>query len=61
MGAVGVQKPPAKANSLTLAGHVAKDEDWAEFEQGWDKILASHKPSAKYMHMKEAMALRGEI
>jgi hypothetical protein len=56
----GVQKPPAKANSLTLAGHVAKDEVWAEFEQGWLEILKSHEPSPKYMHMKEAMSLRGE-
>jgi Protein of unknown function (DUF3800) len=57
----GATNPPAKANSLTLAGHVAKDGDWAEFERGWDDILSSHNPRASYLHMREAMFLKKEF
>jgi hypothetical protein len=54
-------KPPAKRNALTLAGYIAEDATWAEFETGWEKILHSFNPSCNYMHMKEAMSLRKEF
>jgi Protein of unknown function (DUF3800) len=53
-------KPPSAAHrSLTLAGYVADDGTWMELEDGWRNVLHSHVPRAEYMHMREAMFLRG--
>src|ERR1700722_11562950 len=57
----GSRKPPARCNSVTLAGYVSHDTAWAEFETDWWRILGSHTPAARYMHMQEAMHGKGEF
>jgi hypothetical protein len=57
----GSLKPPAKRPSITLSGYVANDDAWAMFELDWLRVLASNSPAPKYLHMQEAMALRGEF
>jgi len=46
---------------LTLAGMAADDSMWSEFNRGWNDILRSSNPPAAYMHMTEALTLRGEF
>lgn len=40
---------------------MAQDVVWAEFSDGWRHILRTHRPTAAYMHMNEAMSLDGEF
>lgn len=48
---------------VTLAGFAADDSMWAEFDVNWKRILADNRnrPSAAYLHMKEAAHLEGEF
>jgi hypothetical protein len=57
----GSQKPTAHRNAVTLAGYVAYDATWADFEDGWWKILRTQTPSPAYMHMQEAMQGKKEF
>jgi hypothetical protein len=52
------EPPASSARSITLAGYVASDATWGNFEDGWRKVLQSHPLKPAYMHMKEAMFLR---
>lgn len=46
---------------MTLSGVAADDATWDLIESGWQHILGNRIPKAAYMHMKEAMPLRGEF
>jgi hypothetical protein len=46
---------------LTLGGVAANDEVWANIEMDWMYYLQRHNPPASYMHMVEAIHLRGEF
>lgn len=46
---------------LTLSGIAATDETWNDIENNWNFLLHDHKPQAEYMHMIEAVPLRGEF
>lgn len=46
---------------LTISGIAGDDDVWAEVEDGWRSILQNHNPPAAYMHMVEAIPLRGEF
>lgn len=45
---------------LTLAGHVASDRFWVDFENGWQsEVLAKRLPAAPYLHMVDLVAGKG--
>lgn len=44
---------------MTIGGIAANDEVWYEIESDWLHILHSHIPRAEYIHMVEAVFLRG--
>jgi hypothetical protein len=46
---------------LTLSGVAAKDWVWADFEHGWNRILASHPLKPTHLHMNELAALRRDF
>ena len=46
---------------MTLSGIAATDEMWGEIEENWLGILRLTDPKATYMHMVEAVPLRGEF
>jgi Protein of unknown function (DUF3800) len=46
---------------LHLSGVAAIDTEWAEIEQTWRHILQAGSLKAEYMHMIEAVHLRGEF
>jgi hypothetical protein len=46
---------------LILSGIAAKDDVWLDIETDWLDILGKHAPTAKYMHMVEAIHLRKEF
>jgi Protein of unknown function (DUF3800) len=46
---------------LTLGGVATDDSLWKEIEDTWLYCLTNHKPPAAYMHMVEAVPLRGEF
>ena len=46
---------------FTLGAVAASDDVWAEIDTDWDTILKTNKPPASYMHMVEAIPLRGEF
>lgn len=46
---------------LTLSGIAATEELWSEIAQTWNYILQSGDRKASYMHMIEAVHLRGEF
>lgn len=49
------------AEFLTLSGIAGIDTLWAVIEDTWNHVLHSHNPRAEYMHMVEAVHLRGEF
>jgi len=48
---------------IGLGGYAASPEVWTPFEAEWWRVLAddSQRPACRYMHMREARALRGEF
>jgi hypothetical protein len=46
---------------FTIGAVAASDDVWADIERDWDTILKGNNPSASYMHMVEAIPLRGEF
>ena len=46
---------------LTIGGVAASDDVWGQIESDWNAMLQQHDPPAAYMHMKEAIPLRGEF
>jgi hypothetical protein len=46
---------------MTLGAVAAGDDVWSEIEQDWTGILTRHEPPATYMHLAEAVPLRGEF
>jgi hypothetical protein len=46
---------------LTIGGVAAADDVWAIVEGDWNSILSHSDPPAAYMHMIEAIPLRGEF
>ena len=47
---------------MTLAGFAADDSIWADFDNEWNRILSQsndRRPSAPYLHMREATKLKG--
>lgn len=46
---------------MTLGAVAAGDDVWSEIEQDWTCILTRHEPPAAYMHLAEAVPLRGEF
>ena len=48
----------AEAVSMTLAAILADEEVWGRFEDDWRAVLWD-RGQAPYMHMKEAMSLKG--
>jgi len=48
------------AQWMTLGAVAAGDQVWAEIEQDWTGFLLNHNPPANYMHLVEAVPLRGE-
>jgi hypothetical protein len=48
---------------IGLAGYAARPEVWDVFESKWWQILAdsASRPPCRYLHMREARALRGEF
>jgi hypothetical protein len=46
---------------LTLSGVAATDDVWKEIEATWLYTLGVGDPKAAYMHMVEAVGLRGEF
>jgi hypothetical protein len=46
---------------FTIGAVAASDEVWAEIEENWNLILQKNIPPAAYMHMVEAIPLRGEF
>jgi hypothetical protein len=46
---------------LTIGGVAAPDDMWAVIENEWNTILQNNDPPAAYMHMVEAIPLRGEF
>ena len=48
-------------HQMTLAAFAANDSVWADFEAGWLELLKEHPLHPAYMHMNEAMQLRGEF
>lgn len=49
------------ASHLTLGAVAASDSVWVELEDDWNGFLAEHDPPAAYMHLVEAVPLRGEF
>lgn len=49
--------------TMALAGYAATPDVWKVFEAEWWQVLAddSARPACRYLHMKEANALRGEF
>lgn len=52
-----------KARSISLAGYAGPPDFWAYFEERWKSVLAGdgQRPVARYLHMRDANALRGEF
>jgi hypothetical protein len=46
---------------LALGGVAANDSLWGEIEGDWRSYLSNHNPPAAYMHLVEAVPLRGEV
>ena len=46
---------------FTIGAVAACDDVWADIERDWDLILQGNNPRASYMHMVEAIPLRGEF
>lgn len=46
---------------LTIGAVAATDDVWTELEDEWNEILRRNVPPADYMHMIEAIHLRGEF
>lgn len=46
---------------LIIGGVAASDDVWSAVEDDWNSILHQHDPPADYMHMIEAIPLRGEF
>ncbi|MGC2506868.1 MAG: DUF3800 domain-containing protein [Candidatus Acidiferrales bacterium] len=46
---------------LTIGAVAATDDVWTEIEDEWKEILRRNLPSPAYMHMVEAIHLRGEF
>jgi hypothetical protein len=46
---------------FTIGGVAASDEVWAEIDTHWNLILKKNNPPAAYMHMVEAIPLRGQF
>lgn len=46
---------------LTIGGVAASDHVWDQIETDWNCMLQQHDPPAAYMHMVEAIPLRGEF
>lgn len=46
---------------LTIGGVAASDDVWDEIETDWGLILQKNNPPCAYMHMVEAIHLRGEF
>jgi hypothetical protein len=46
---------------FTLAGIAAPNDVWAEVEGTWNSVLNRNDPRAEYMHMAEAVPLRGHF
>ncbi len=46
---------------LTIGGVAASDDVWAELDTDWNLILQKNEPPAAYMHMVDAIHLRGEF
>jgi hypothetical protein len=46
---------------LALGGVAANDSLWGEIEGDWRSYLSNHNPPAAYMHLVEAVPLRGEF
>ena len=46
---------------LTLSGVAARDDTWVEIEENWNYILSVGCPKASFMHLVEALNLRGEF
>jgi Protein of unknown function (DUF3800) len=46
---------------MTLGAVAAGDDVWSEIEHDWTGILMRHIPPATYMHLTEAVHLRGEF
>ena len=44
---------------MSIGGIAASDDVWAEVDSDWWHILHNHDPRAEYMHMVEAIPLRG--
>ena len=49
--------------SVALAGYAATHSVWSTFEVEWWRVLAddTNRPACRYLHMREANALRGEF
>ena len=48
-----------KENAYTVAGYVATDEQWTEFEREWNELCKD--VSVRYIHKKELEHQRGEF
>jgi hypothetical protein len=46
---------------LTIGGIAANDQLWADIEIDWNDILQKNDPPASYMHMRDAIPLRGDF
>lgn len=49
------------ATYMTLGAVAGSDSLWAEIEQTWNYCLSAGDPKAAYMHLVEAVPLRGEF
>jgi len=46
---------------FTIGAVAASDDVWTDIDRDWNGILRANNPSASYMHMVEAIPLRGEF